>query len=408
MTRRINIIIGTLLVVGLAGGASIARSVRSERADVAPRAVPVPSVPPTWDARAAASYLDARQSWWESWPKSHRDLGTHCVSCHTVMPYALARPALGAVLHDTTAPTPELKLVQDIITRVRAWNEAKPYYSGKGAKGRTREIQSRGSEAILNALVLASRDERQGTVSDDAQRAFANLFALQLTTGDDAGAWPWLDFSLQPWESKTATYFGAALAAVAIGREPQGYAERPEIQPGVARLRDYLRGHLDQPLWRRLLRRDDAALFNRAMLLWASARMPQLISAHERQAAVDALWDAQRADGGWSLAALGRWKRADGTSLDATSDGYATGLIAYALEQAGMPSSEPHLARALAWLAAHQQAGSGMWVATSLNKHRDPASYVGHFMSDAATAFASLALAEAQPSRALVAAAPRR
>lgn len=400
MSRRFTnpVVLGTLLVVGVAGGAAAAWSASSLGGGTTPRAIPVPRVPPAWNARAAAAYLDGRQSWWESWPKARRDLGTSCVSCHTALPYSLARPAIGGVLHDTVTPTPERKLVEDVATRVRAWSEIAPYYGGKGAKGRTRAIESRGSEAIIDALVLASRDERDGVVSDDARRAFANLFALQLTTGDDAGAWPWLDFSLQPWESGTATYFGAALAAVALGREPQGYANQKEIQPDVARLRAYLRSRVEQPLWKRLLRRDDAALFNRAMLLWASARLPQLLSPDERDAAIAALWAAQRGDGGWSLAALGRWRRADGSSLNVTSDGYATGLIAYATEQAGIPSTEPHLARALGWLAAHQQAGTGMWTASSLNKNRDPATNVGKFMDDAATGFASLALAEAQRS----------
>jgi len=296
------------------------------------------------------------------------------------------------VLHEPDDPAPERRLVTDVVTRVRAWRDVKPFYGDTTPEGRTKAIQSRGTEAVLNAVILAARDERTGVVSTEARQAFANMFALQETTGDDAGAWPWLNFGLRPWESATATYFGAALAAIAIGTEPQHFAGNREIQPNVARLRAYFREHVDQSLWRRLLRRDDPRLFNRAMLLWASARVPALISRDEQRSIIGALWDAQEPDGAWRLTSLGYWRGATGMSGEATGDGLATGLVAYALEQAGSEPNEPHLARALAWLARRQDPRTGMWVASSLNKRRDPATNVGKFMSDAATAYAVLAL----------------
>ena len=363
---------------------------------IAVRPIPVVS----WNARAAATYLDQRQGWWESWPKSARDHGTVCVSCHTAVPYALARPELDAALQERDVPPMERKLFDDVVTRVRAWNEVKPFYGDSTPKGLTKAIESRGTESVLNALILASRDERAGAVSPEARQAFANMFALQHTSGDDAGTWSWLNFSLRPWESTTSPYFGAALAAIAIGMEPQNYASSREIQPNVARLRAYLRDRVDQSLWTRLLRRDDSGLFNRAMLLWASAKLPGLITNEEQRSLIAALEDAQARDGSWRLTSLGSWSHLDEASPDTTGDGYATGLVAYALEQAGAQPNEPHLARALAWLAQHQDPSTGMWHAWSLNKRRDPASNVGKFMSDAATAYAVMALTEPTTSRA--------
>ena len=47
-----------------------------------------------WDKAAAAKYLDSREVWWQAWPPAQKDHETVCVSCHTNVPYALARPAL--------------------------------------------------------------------------------------------------------------------------------------------------------------------------------------------------------------------------------------------------------------------------------------------------------------------------
>jgi len=86
------------------------------------------------------------------------------------------------------------------------------------------------------------------------------------------------------------------------------------------------------------------------------------------------------------------WKRRDGTPLDAKSDGYATGLVAFVLSQSGASPTQPQLSRALAWLTHNQDKAAGSWPSSSLNKQRDPQSDAGRFMSDAATAYSVLAL----------------
>ena len=74
-----------------------------------------------WSPAAAASYLDYRQAWWEGWHGSQLDHGTVCVSCHTALPYALARSALTAQLGDH-GPTPtEQRMLASIQTRVTDW-----------------------------------------------------------------------------------------------------------------------------------------------------------------------------------------------------------------------------------------------------------------------------------------------
>jgi squalene-hopene/tetraprenyl-beta-curcumene cyclase len=337
----------------------------------------------TWDARAAAAYLDARQTWWSGWPTAARDHQTACVSCHTALPFALARPTLRSELHEAEVSSAERRMVDDVIKRVRLWREVEPFYPDQ-TRGLPKTSESRGTEAVLNALVLATRDEHDGRASDEARLALDNLWALQFRSGDLNGAWAWLNFHNEPWEANDSPYLGAALAAIAVGREPGEYAASPENQERVKRLREFLRkGSPTQPL------------LNRTMLLWASSGIPELLSADERKAIVDGVTERQNSDGGWSLASLGQYKRGDNTPLDSASDGYATGLVTYALQRSGVASNEPHVSRALAWLVQHQDRATGMWTASSLNKQRDLKTDVGKFMSDAATAYAVLALTAA-------------
>ena len=337
----------------------------------------------SWDAPAAAAYLDGRQSWWMSWPTAARDHDTPCVSCHTALPYAIARPALRSRLGERESSPTERTMVEHVTKRVRMWQEVEPFYPDQ-TRGLPKTSESRGTEAILNAVILATRDAGTGALSDDARKAFDNLWKLQFKAGDQSGAWAWLDFHNEPWEAPGSQYFGNALAAIAIGTAPGGYAQTPAIQESVKALATYLQGSVAK-----------ATLLNRAMILWASAKIPGVLTPELRQKVMDDLVSKQQSDGGWSTASLvGDWKRRDSTPLDTGSDGYATGLVTFALRQAGRLASDPVVAKGLAWLVQHQDRATGTWVATSVNKERDPSSDIGRFMRDAATAYAVLALTQ--------------
>src|SRR5271165_6501603 len=78
----------------------------------------------SWSPKAAAGYLDARMAWWEEWPKASRDHETFCVSCHTVAPYAMGRPALRAALSEQAPSAIEKKLLENVVKRVRIWDQA--------------------------------------------------------------------------------------------------------------------------------------------------------------------------------------------------------------------------------------------------------------------------------------------
>ncbi len=344
------------------------------------RAEPV-RVSPQWNARAAADYLDARERWFLAWPNAARDHGTACISCHTALPYALARPALAAVLHEPAPSAPERTLLDHVVKRVRLWNEVEPFYSDQ-TRGLPKTSESRGTESVLDALIIARRDARTGVLSDDARSAFEHMWTLQMRTGDQIGGWAWLNFHNEPWEGDSSPYFGASLAAVAAGSAPDGYASSPQVSAPLDLLREYLRRHAD-----------GAPLLSRAMGLWASGILAGVFDRTEQGAIVEALVGCQHEDGGWSSSRLGTWPRRDGSAAASGSDGFATGVVVLALERAADPRADAAVARGLAWLAKHQDPRDGHWSATSFNLDRDPASAAAAFMSDAATAYAALALA---------------
>jgi len=332
--------------------------------------------------RAAASYLDSRLEWWEHWPNAARDHDTQCVSCHTALPYAMARPALHRVLDEPEPTAAERMMFTNVVKRVTLWKEVEPFYPDQ-TRGLPKTSESRGTESVLNAVVLAARDASSNVLSEETRQAFANMWALQFKAGDLKGAWAWLNFHLEPWESDESAYFGASLAAIAAGTAPGNYAAAPEIQDQLKLLREYLQKGADTE-----------RLFNRAMVLWASSKLSGLITSPQRQAIIDAVLAKQHEDGGWSMSELGTWKRSDSTPLETSSDGYATGLMALALQSGGLARTDAQVSRALSWLSMHQDSKTGMWYAASLNKQRDPASDPGKFLSDAATAYAVLALVE--------------
>ena len=81
----------------------------------------------SWNNAAAARYLETRLDWWRAWPKSARDHDTRCISCHTALPFALARPALRQALGGPgPSPTEQAKYA-DITKRERMWRDVEPF-----------------------------------------------------------------------------------------------------------------------------------------------------------------------------------------------------------------------------------------------------------------------------------------
>jgi squalene-hopene/tetraprenyl-beta-curcumene cyclase len=345
---------------------------------------------PSWRPKAAGQYLDGRADWWLNWSGAARGQGTACISCHTAMPFALARPALAEPLGETAAGAVERRLIDGVTKRVESWGKIvsdgpadkdafAPFYPKK------RKPSALGTEAVLNALVLVNHDAKRanGALRAPTRKALDHLWEQQ----KEDGAWLWLDFGLNPWETN-GTYYGASLAALAVGTAGKDYSEQADVRARVALLKKYLKTEFA-----------NQSLHHRVLGLWASSRLPGFLGEQDKKQLVQELLGAQEADGGWSLTKLG--KKASGPGVweshgvypqGVRSDGYATGLAVLALKRAGVPADSPQLRKAVVWLVTNQKEGT--WPANYINLPRDPQSDVGKFMRDAATAFAVLALTE--------------
>ncbi|MGH9320861.1 MAG: prenyltransferase/squalene oxidase repeat-containing protein [Vicinamibacteria bacterium] len=320
---------------------------------------------PGWNPVKAAERLDARALEWKSHPKTQRPDKTSCISCHSGSPYLFTRPLLGRLLGEREPAEPEKALLADVALRVSKWSEVEPWYSYTEEKTK----ESRGTEAILNALVLSFRDRasHRKEPSEITRNALENLWSEQR----EDGGFSWLHFELAPWETDGSDVFGACLAAVAASS-----ADADESEP-FRRLAAYLRSRSSESL----------DLHTRIGILWASAVRPDLLPEAERRAILDDVLAIEQPGGGFRLGDLGSWKR-----KNQTPDAYATGLVVYVLAHGRDPESKAAVARGLAWLAAHQESDGG-WRAESPNKDRtNDEPLIEGFLSDAASAYAVLAL----------------
>jgi hypothetical protein len=295
----------------------------------------------------------------------------------------MVRPGLRRQLGESEMSAPEKTMMDSVEKRVRQWPDMETFYSdAKHGPGKTAE--SRATEAVLNAIILASVDARQRHLRPITRTAFDEAWALQEEAGDKSGGWKWQNFHLGPWESEESGYQGAALLMVEAVNAPDKYAKGREVRPHLDRLREYLRRqYASQPL------------VNQLYVLWASPKAPGLLTAAERTALLESVRSEQQEDGGWRTGSLDKRERVDHSPEPTESDGYATGIAMLAMEESGTTRHDKTLQRGIGWLAEHQQK-DGAWRASSINKKRDPDSDAGPFMSDAATAYAVLALEKAR------------
>ena len=199
----------------------------------------------------------------------------------------------------------------------------------------------------------------------------------------DSGTWG----SLECWPPYESSAFHlATTAAMAIGTAPGWLAglQDDAVKARVERLKQYL--VTEKP-------RQD---YDRTLLLWASTRLPGLLSAERQKELVELVLSKQQADGGWSIRSFGapeEWGagnraeklRAEPEFATPPSDGHQTGLAIVVLRELGVPANDPRIQRGVTWLKGNQRA-SGRWWTRSLNTDS------WHFITYSGTALPLLAL----------------
>ncbi len=281
-----------------------------------------------------------------TWQKQRR-----CFTCHTNYAYLYARPLISskAPAHDEVR-----QFAEELVNK--RWPDKGPRWD---------------AEVVATAAALAFNDAATtGKLHSSTKIALDKMWTIQR----ENGGWNWLECNWPPMESDD--HYGVTLAAIAVGVAPDEYRNEKAARKGLQGIQKYLK---ENPA---------PTIHHEAMILWASTYIDNLMTPQERKTTVSKLWKLQKADGGWNLASLGNWKRADGKPQDTqTSDGYATGFAIYVLREAGVPATDQRIQKGIAWLKANQRK-SGRWITRSL--HSDSK----HFISHAGTAFALMALAK--------------
>lgn len=353
-----------------------------------------------WDIPSVERYLDARMTqWWEkAKPLKTGQAQVRCISCHTAIPYVMARSALRKASGAAELTEHEVRIVDGVRSRIVYDQADQPYYD----QNEDKKLESAGVEAVINAFVVTqyATDARAMIDSSHVRAAMTRLWQVQRSDG----AWNWLNFGLEPYEAPDAVYQGATVAALAAGSIAGLKASKTAAgRAGLERLRGYLSDNYAAQ-----------RLFNKTWALLASSQLEGVMTQGTKASLVATLRSVQRADGGWSLADLGpwRWSRQEGpfappgtvdAALVANSDGYATGLVVYALRRSGLSAADPTVAKGQAWLRSHQteertnDLAWAPWRTYSLNHDRENGGGRGEawrrmFMSDLATGFAAMGL----------------
>ncbi len=308
---------------------------------------PAPSNPdeplaPTLSPTNAAKFMDTVGLAWTRQRK--------CMTCHTTVPYMLARPKLGG------DPKPMREVRRFLEATVIEWGNSKP---------------RRDYDVVATAVALTWNDvATTGKLHSTTRAALDKVWTVQL----EDGSWNWPDCAWPPLEHDQ--FYSVAYVAVAVSMAPANYRDTPAAKAGLDKIRGYLR---ENPT---------TELHHKTTLLWASAKIDGLLSDEEKKATIAELRKLQLPDGGWNTPALGPYAKRRGGEIEndmAVSDGYATGFVTYVLRQTGTATDDPALKKAIKWLKANQRE-SGRWFTQS------PGGSKAQYLTNVSSMFAILAL----------------
>ncbi|MBG89929.1 MAG: hypothetical protein CMO80_23945 [Verrucomicrobiales bacterium] len=287
-----------------------------------------------------------------------------CVSCHTTAYYLQTFPRLHKHLGKPS------KKMRDFF--VAEFEEL------KGSAPKKFERGTSTAQVVYIAAGLAQWDRHiTGKLSSETRAALDFMFDLQLENGtwQSLACWP-------PYESSAYQEATVALSAVI---EAPGWLDAGKAGK-LLRLKRYLREN------------DPPHDYARVLLLRAGLQSKDLLDDTRRGAITKRIWELQRADGGWSIRSFAKpdeWGDGDRTKKlqrepefkNPPSDGHMTGLCVSILRDAGVPSSDPRIKKAVSWLLNNQRE-SGRWWTRSLNTDKY------HFITYSGTCYPLIALAK--------------
>lgn len=303
------------------------------------------------------TYQDKRNQDWSERNK--------CLCCHTTLPYVLARGLdAGSKVNFDKFKALTLEKVEN--------PDSLPWYHGDQA-GR----DSKPTEAVLNALTLLMHDlSSQVPLQATTLKAVDSIFVKL----EPNGRLHWLDFNLQPFESKKGELWGNSMALLAVEMAKKHSSYEPPMEK-YAKLKAFVFSKENQ------LKPQEMAV-----LLWANSQgvSGRFLSAALASRFINGIIESQNPNGSFDQkAALGFGKKEESV--------YSTAISLIGIVKAGY-GNHPSAHKAAKWLADKQATGNFLqmgaatvlWNATSMN--RTDSLFNDRFASDYSTSYASLAL----------------
>ncbi len=194
----------------------------------------------------AAHFIDSEAL---HWTKSHG-----CFSCHSNLTYLYARPTI-------PGPAPAHAEIRQALEELvsKRWKEKGPRWD---------------TEVVVAAAALAYNDAATtGKLHPLTRTALDRMWTVQRKDG----GFSWYKCNLPPMEIDD--HYGATLAVVAAGVAPAGYAKTEAARKGLDGIRRYLKANPPRNL------------HHKAMLLWSTSYVDDIVTDDSRQAAIKELRD---------------------------------------------------------------------------------------------------------------------
>ncbi len=304
--------------------------------------------------KGSDAFLDKRN---EEWANSRR-----CLCCHTTLPYIMTRT------YDAKSAGSFEIFRNSAVAKVQN-PDLQPWYSADMTRR-----NSNPTESVVNAMTLLMYDQARKTDLQPVTLKAVDRIFEQL---DSNHLLHWLDFNLQPFESKAAELWGNSFAILAIETAQKKSSYRAPQEKYKA-MKNAL---LSKP--------EKLNLNEKSILLWAHSLSKSVLSPELFKQFVLDLKKSQNKNGSWNQKAVLNM----GTN---TEDTYSTSIALLALVKSKVRGKK--VTAAADWLTAQQKtvqtfglsSAYTFWPSTSMN--RTDSNMNNLFASDSATGYATLAL----------------